>query len=1067
MSDYLDEGYDNLLNYGGDDEIEIGSGDDDDDEEDSDSSSTTVSIGTDSSSSLSNSVTDSVDPSDIDSGDIISALTIASDAYIKGGADDYNDGIGFWLGYRKSYADYAFFIGNSAGDKLTYNPTDGLDITGTVTAGTLIGGSIHIPDQDTTANSFHTNSTGNSWWGCTETNFNTNNENAIAYIKSDGTVKLSSGKVGGWNINSTSIYTGTEDYSGYTANAGDITIYSNGSDASIHAKNFYIDSSGILNCTSAVISGGITTTAGSSIDGSYLTAASISSISVNLALRGWEQTCVFTVTDADTISWGAGILTDSGGTAYSISAGNTGNMTAKTYIYLDIAVSITAYQVTSTATTAVGNGKVLIAIAQNGTVEATFMLLNDNSYNINAANIVAGSITANEIATNTITADRLSVTSLSAITADLGTITSGTITGATIQTSALANTGIKFDTTSLRGYNGVGTETFTLNPSTGALTATSATITGAVTANTGYLGGATGWVVSTNYIKDVAGVVGLSAAVTAGDDIRFWAGHATPASAPFYVTEAGALVATSATISGSISTTSATIGKWTVNSTSIYTGTEDHSGYTANAGDITIYSDGSDASIHAKNFYIDTGGNLYCTSATVSGGITTTTGSSLDGQYLGAGTVTSVAANLALRGWTQTCVFSVSDLDTVAWGAGVFTASDGTSYSIGAGNTGDMAARTYIYLDIAVSTSAYQVTTTATTAVGNGKVLIATALNGTIEPTFEVFCGVGGSNINASQIVAGSITANEIATTTITADRMNVTSLSAIAADLGTITAGVIGAGTATIGGFSIGSDYIQDTASSFGLASTVTAGDDVRFWAGSTFANRASAPFRATESGIITATKIIQLSSNPYFQGNTSDGLTPTLDGGCTVNRYVEDTRLSTNASAGSCVSLARLGTMFSGGSLGALVYNFDNSAYFSAQIFLNQTTFQRAFWGLGLSSKLATPDLSDTVVETDRHIGFIVINETLYASNADNTDQTYTDVSAGITLTNYNAYSIEYTAATSIKFFVNGTLVATHTTNIPSGSTNFAMGFAIESGGGAATYLVVANNYQLYMTN
>ncbi len=57
-----------------------------------------------------------------------------------------------------------------------------------------------------------------------------------------------------------------------------------------------------------------------------------------------------------------------------------------------------------------------------------------------------------------------------------------------------------------------------------------------------------------------------------------------------------------------------------------------------------------------------------------------------------------------------------------------------------------------------------------------------------------------------------------------------------------------------TIGGFSIGTDYLRDTANSFGLASTVTGGDDVRFWAGDTFANRATAPFRLTESGLLYA---------------------------------------------------------------------------------------------------------------------------------------------------------------------------------------------------------------------
>lgn len=66
---------------------------------------------------------------------------------------------------------------------------------------------------------------------------------------------------------------------------------------------------------------------------------------------------------------------------------------------------------------------------------------------------------------------------------------------------------------------------------------------------------------------------------------------------------------------------------------------------------------------------------------------------------------------------------------------------------------------------------------------------------------------------------------------------------------------GAIIAASGAIGGFNIGADYVRDAANSFGLASTVTGGDDVRFWAGDTFANRATAPFHLTEAGALTAT--------------------------------------------------------------------------------------------------------------------------------------------------------------------------------------------------------------------
>lgn len=67
---------------------------------------------------------------------------------------------------------------------------------------------------------------------------------------------------------------------------------------------------------------------------------------------------------------------------------------------------------------------------------------------------------------------------------------------------------------------------------------------------------------------------------------------------------------------------------------------------------------------------------------------------------------------------------------------------------------------------------------------------------------------------------------------------------------------GSITADSGMIGGFNIGSDYIRDVANSFGLASTVTGGDDVRFWAGDTFANRATAKFRILESGVVEMTQ-------------------------------------------------------------------------------------------------------------------------------------------------------------------------------------------------------------------
>lgn len=170
--------------------------------------------------------------------------------------------------------------------------------------------------------------------------------------------------------------------------------------------------------------------------------------SVPFENNNWNFSGVWSVTDSNTIAWGAGTLTLSNGDTYAISAGNTGNMAAKTYVYFDLAASTTALQKTTTAANAVGAGKILIAVCEDNTTEAEYQVMNDYQTNIDGARIVAGSIvaaniaagtitaakiaagtiTANEIATGTITAANMNVSQLSAIAADMGSITAGTVT---------------------------------------------------------------------------------------------------------------------------------------------------------------------------------------------------------------------------------------------------------------------------------------------------------------------------------------------------------------------------------------------------------------------------------------------------------------------------------------------------------------------------------------------------------------------------------------------------------------------------------------------------------------
>lgn len=66
--------------------------------------------------------------------------------------------------------------------------------------------------------------------------------------------------------------------------------------------------------------------------------------------------------------------------------------------------------------------------------------------------------------------------------------------------------------------------------------------------------------------------------------------------------------------------------------------------------------------------------------------------------------------------------------------------------------------------------------------------------------------------------------------------------------------AGVIRGIAGFIGGFEIGATYIRNVGNTFGLSSESTGADDIYFWAGTTYLDRANAEFWVTESGAIRA---------------------------------------------------------------------------------------------------------------------------------------------------------------------------------------------------------------------
>ena len=151
----------------------------------------------------------------------------------------------------------------------------------------------------------------------------------------------------------------------------------------------------------------------------------------------------------------------------------------------------------------------------------------------------------------------------------------------------------------------------------------------------------------------------------------------------------------------------------------------------------------------------------------------------------------------SIQGWQNTGVFSATDYRTVAWTGGSIILMDGTpAYTFLAGVTPAMSQITYIYFNTATPT-VLLTTTTASTAVGAGKILIAVAKNNTdttSKATFQAFGGSGGQNILVDNIAANSASVNEFISNTAQIKDLVVTNAKINDLSVAKLTAGTISA---------------------------------------------------------------------------------------------------------------------------------------------------------------------------------------------------------------------------------------------------------------------------------
>lgn len=139
---------------------------------------------------------------------------------------------------------------------------------------------------------------------------------------------------------------------------------------------------------------------------------------------------------ANVISWTGLTAVLANGGSRSIASGNSGTMSVRTYLYVDVTVAGTlTMQVTTNAATINQPGYVLIAVCDPGSPKASVSVVAGSTY-VSGTNIFAQSILASNIAANSIDTGQLTVTYNNSITTISNNATQGINDASSAQTTA-------------------------------------------------------------------------------------------------------------------------------------------------------------------------------------------------------------------------------------------------------------------------------------------------------------------------------------------------------------------------------------------------------------------------------------------------------------------------------------------------------------------------------------------------------------------------------------------------------------------------------------------------------
>ena len=666
-----------------------------------------------------------------------------------------------------------------------------------------------------------------------------------------------------------------------------------------------------------------------------------------------------------------------------------------------------------------------------------------------------------------------------------------------------------------------------------------------------------------------ANTAGMNRGEVAGD-IVIWAGatQENRAAAPFRVEADGSLVASDATITGTLTASTGTIGGFVIAATTvsatnlvltsgasnvanIAVGTGANIGGLNSAavgGDIIFWGGDTYANRAIAPYRVTAAGAITATSATITGALTTTAGSSIDGAFLTALSVASAAvaasaittakiaasavtASEIAAGAVTTAKIAALAVTTTELGASAVTtakiaadavtsaeiaasAVGSTELAAGSVIAGKIAALTIVAADIAASTITGAKIAATTITAANIAALTITAAE--IAASTITGAKIAATTITAANIAALTITAAEIAANTITAAKIAAATITATEIAANTITAAKIAAGTITTTEISAGYVYAGAIVVSQLTAGTITSKSinlavsdgtgDVEIRAGiasGDFDNTGAANgfiiglddsdsnlakfyygnatdyFKYNGSKLTLRGVFDNISTTVLVLGGKNDGATTTTVGGGTIIRGVMTTRFISGSSASDDARMysGTFGSKTFDAASGNVAYDWDQLYVFTCRAYISGSTTatkdRRVFFGLisNTNSPFVNTTGADPLI-TQRHVCFYRQEDgTLVASMANGATNEISAAIGGIVLTQYNNYRIEWTPATNAKFYVNDVLKATLSTQLPSGSTNlpeiyFEAGCGATDVGSDTANLIISNSYQVYST-